>query len=106
MTRQLSTAGLLLPSHGYPARRGLSLCAAITLGSVLLAGCATAPVEVRVPVPVPCVSADFPAAPVVRSDADLLAMDDYRLVLALAEERARLAAWTAQAGPVVESCRR
>ncbi len=63
--------------------------------ALLLAGCASTvpapvvirePVEVRVPVLEPCISA-VPAAPEFISDADLAALPDYPLVLALHRDR-------------------
>lgn len=78
----------------------------------LLAGCATpAPLvkvvtkEVRVPVPTPCLNAaDLPRAPVLQSDAALLALDDYGLVLELAAERAELRAYAEKVQPLLEVC--
>lgn len=71
----------------------------------LLWGCATAPqvVEVRVPVPVPCVT-EIPAAPSVTPDERLVAMDDYRLVLTLARERLLLIGHVAELRAVLEAC--
>jgi hypothetical protein len=58
----------------------------------LLAGCETTawrPVEVRIPVPVPCIAA-LPDRPATTPDDALKAMSDYRLVLTLAADRAAL----------------
>lgn len=67
-----------------------SLLASLMLA--LLAACA-APVRlpevVRVPVPVPCLDR-LPDAPAVAGDADMLALDDFDLVLTLARDRKRL----------------
>ncbi len=55
----------------------------------LLAGCAgqpTLPTEVRVPVPVPCIT-ESPKSPVFITDADLLKLGDYDFVVTLAKDR-------------------
>jgi len=49
-------------------------------------GAVTIPETIRVPVPVSCIDAPVPAPPLV-TDAELLAMDDYRLTLSLALDR-------------------
>jgi hypothetical protein len=59
-----------------------------------VAGCAGSPAVpqvVRIPVPVPCLET-LPDRPAVAGDADMLALDDYRLVLTLARDRASLKA--------------
>lgn len=51
---------------------------------VALAGCQTCPpvIEVRVPVPVPCIER-LPARPALLADAELARLSDAQLVLAL-----------------------
>lgn len=75
--------------------------------SALLAGCASGPQipkEVRVPVPVSCI--DQPSAkPSMLSDAELLALDDYALVIALARDRRVRQGWEATIEAVVAGCR-
>jgi uncharacterized lipoprotein YajG len=72
----------------------------------LLAGCATSqePLQVRVPVPVPCV-VELPAEPVIVADAELRAMSDYRLVLVIARERLQLLSYSAEIRAAAEGCR-
>lgn len=75
---------------------------------LLLAGCAQAPIrevqEVRVPVPVPCVApADVPKAS-FPADSELAALDDYRLVLTLAQDRLARAAHIARLEAVLLGC--
>ena len=78
---------------------------------LLLAGCAARPVvvtetvEVRVPVPVPCI-AEMPARPAVMTDAELLALDDYRAVVALRRDRMLLVQYAAEAEAVMRPCAR
>ena len=74
---------------------------------ILLAGCASGPVVpevVRVPVPVPCIEAT-PAKPVFLSDSDLLALDDFGLVVSLARERRLYQGYTAEIEAVIAGCR-
>ena len=72
-----------------------SFHAAIPALILALSGCmgqqVVVPKEVKVPVPVACIDA-LPPAPQVASDAELLAMDDFDLVLRLALDRKRLEA--------------
>ena len=70
---------------------------------LLLAGCGTTAQVVRVPVPVPCV-VDLPAAPQVSTDAELRAMSDYRLVLAIARERLQLLGYSGELRAAAEGC--
>ena len=70
---------------------------------LLLAGCGTTTQVVRVPVPVPCV-VDLPAAPQISTDAELRAMSDYRLVLAIARERLQLLGYSAEVRAAAEGC--
>lgn len=78
------------------------------LSSVLLAGCASGPpplpVEVRIPVAVPCI-AEAPARPALLADRDLAALDDYRLVIELARDRRLRQAYVAELEAVVAGCR-
>ena len=74
---------------------------------VWLTGCATSPEiprEVRVPVPVPCIERP-PVKPSMLSDAELLALDDYGLVIALARDRRVRQGWEAVLEATVEGCR-
>lgn len=72
---------------------------------LLLSGCGTTTqvVRVPVPVPVPCV-VDLPAAPQISTDAELRAMSDYRLVLAIARERLQLLGYSAEVRAAAEGC--
>lgn len=73
------------------------------LVALLLAGCGTTAQVIRVPVPVPCV-VDLPAAPQISTDAELRAMSDYRLVLAIARERLQLLGYSAEVRAAAEGC--
>jgi hypothetical protein len=74
------------------------------LAVLLLAGCGTTTQVVRVPVPVPCV-VELPAAPTISTDAELRAMSDYRLVLAIARERLQLLGYSGELRAAAETCR-
>ncbi|MFO0521298.1 MAG: hypothetical protein ACK515_12895 [bacterium] len=74
------------------------------LAVLLLAGCGTTTQVVRVPVPVPCV-VELPAAPTISTDAELRAMSDYRLVLAIARERLQLLGYSDELRAAAEGCR-
>lgn len=76
-------------------------------GSLLLAGCASGPVVpevVRVPVPIPCIQ-ESPSKPAFLSDADLLALDDFGIVVSLARERRLYQGYTAEIEAVIAGCR-
>lgn len=73
---------------------------------LLLAGCATGPEiprEVRVPVAVPCVT-QAPQRPSMLADEELLALDDYGLVIALARDRRIRQGYEAELEAVVAGC--
>ena len=70
--------------------------------AVMASGCATQH-SIRVPVPVPCV-VDLPAVPQISTDAELRAMSDYRLVLAIARERLQLLGYSAEVRAAAEGC--
>jgi hypothetical protein len=73
------------------------------LSLLLLTGCATAPVTVRVPVPVPCV-VELPAEPAISADTELRAMSDYRLVLVIARERLVLLNYSSELRAAAAGC--
>ncbi|MCA3072832.1 MAG: hypothetical protein IOD11_20650 [Rhodocyclaceae bacterium] len=73
------------------------------LAVLLLAGCGTTTQVVRVPVPVPCV-VELPAAPTISTDAELRAMSDYRLVLAIARERLQLLGYSDELRAAADAC--
>lgn len=73
---------------------------------LLLAGCASGPEiprEVPVMVPVPCIT-ERPIRPSLLSDAELLALDDYGLILALARDRRVRQAYQAQIEAAIAGC--
>jgi type IV pilus biogenesis protein CpaD/CtpE len=82
----------------------------------LLAGCAAPkpeirvvrePVEVRVPVPVACVSAEaLPRLPALAGDATLASLSDRDLVLSLDQQRRLLRAHQQQADALLAACAR
>jgi hypothetical protein len=69
----------------------VALAVLVMLFLVLISGCSSVPrtVEVRVPVPVPCVE-QRPQRPRVLTAAELKTMDDYRMTLGLAYDLAQL----------------
>lgn len=74
---------------------------------VCCAGCSivpTAPKEVRIPIPISCIDRP-PAKPSMLSDAELLALDDYGLVIALARDRRVRQGYQAQMEAAIEGCR-
>lgn len=74
--------------------------------SCVLAGCSAIqqpPREVRVPVAVPCITQP-PARPSMLSDAELLALDDYALVIALARDRRIRQAYEAEIEAELAGC--
>jgi len=99
----MTYAASKLPDRSeFPNRATVMLAA---LG--LLAGCETIPVapkEVRVPVTVPCIE-QAPQRPSMMSDQELLALDDYGLVVALARDRRIRQGYQAVLESVVEGCR-
>lgn len=73
---------------------------------LVLAGCASdprLPEIVRVPVAVACIEV-LPEAPQTAADAELLALDDYRLVLTLAKDRAALTAAYSELRALAGAC--
>ena len=75
----------------------------------LLVGCTQQPiiqtVEVKVPVPVPCVAqADIPAKPDIMLDQTLLQLDDFHAVLEAWIERGKLIDWSSQLEAVLQGC--
>lgn len=74
---------------------------------VCCAGCSSVPVapkEVRIPIPISCIT-QSPTKPSMLSDAELLAMDDYGLVIALARDRRIRQGYEADLEAMLEGCR-
>jgi len=94
-------AGKLPDRSAFPNRATVMLAA---LG--LLSGCAgiEVPKEVRVPVPIACIDR-VPVKPSLMSDEELLALDDYGLVIALARDRRLRQGYEATLETVIEGCR-
>lgn len=71
-----------------------------------IAGCSSLPVprEIRVPVPVPCIDRT-PERPSMLSDQELLALDDYALVVSLARDRRIRQGYEAELEATLEGCR-
>lgn len=89
---------------------GLSILAVAAV--TLLMACAgqqtvTIPREVRVPVPIACVKPeDRPKRPRLRTEAEILALDDYKRTLAMWEERRTRDAYEAVLEALIEGCGR
>ena len=85
-------------------------CLAGSLGAIilLLPACQSipdAPTEVRIPYPVPCLSAaDLPKPPAFVTDADLLKMTDGDLILSLAADRKQNQGYRAEMEAVMMGC--
>lgn len=86
----------------------------LPIAYAVLSGCAMAPeiitkpevIEVKIEVSRPCPAlGKVGEAPRPTPNSELAGMDDYDLVLALAEDRARLAAYAEIAGPAIAGCR-
>ena len=95
-----------MTAHALSGRssRACATVAGVVLG---LSGCASvpqAPEAIRVQVPVPCVG-DPPVRPSMLTDAQLLALDDYGLVIALAQDRRVRQGYHAELEAVVAGCR-
>jgi uncharacterized lipoprotein YajG len=74
---------------------------------LMLAGCSTAPKlpeRVLVPVAVSCVK-DAPAVPTLRSEAEILAMDEYQSTIVVWVERLILRAYSEKADALLQACR-
>lgn len=81
-------------------------CVRIWLLVSLLAGCSSlpsAPDVVRVPVPVPCLDS-APVRPALLSDAELLLLDDFGLVVSLARDRRLRQGYEATLEAAVAGC--
>jgi len=94
-----------------PALNLLLLFGAGTGSALFLAGCSapavTVPREVKVQVPVACISpASRPHKPALRTEAELMAMDRYRRTLAAWSVLKAYEAYTAELEAVVEGCSR
>ena len=73
----------------------------------VLTGCSTAPKlpeRVLVPVPVACVK-EAPAVPTLRSEAEILAMDDYAATIVTYGERLELRAYAEKASVLIAACK-
>lgn len=86
----------------------LIVCACVCTG---LLGCAgqqvQIPKEVKVPVLAPCIEPqDVPAWPAVHSEADLLAMDEYRRTLQIWADYLQLLGALPKYQAIVEGCSR
>ena len=81
------------------------LCAPLSawlIGSAILSGCAT--LDAKVAIPVSCIK-DAPAMPQTASEAEILAMDEFRATITIWSERLELRAYAAKASAVIEACK-
>lgn len=93
MNRELSGAGCLL----------VALVIAVML---VTSGCASQQVPpVEIPVAVSCVD-QVPVEPLLYTDAEILAMDDYRAIVALRSDRAKATLYIRELEDVVDVCDR
>lgn len=80
----------------------------ILLLCVMVTGCASipdAPTEVRIPYPVPCLTADqLPAKPQFVTDAALSVMTDGDLILSLAADRRQNQGYRAELESLLQAC--
>lgn len=77
------------------------------LALLLVAGCAVdppLPETIRVPVPVPCVTA-IPVPPAFLTPADLLALDDFQFPIALTADWLKRQQYQAELEAVLLACR-
>ena len=74
-------------------------------GTAILAGCATPPPTVEIPVAVSCLPKNAPAKPATSTNAALKAMDDEKLVLTIAAERLDLISYAAEADAAIQACK-
>lgn len=75
------------------------------LTSIVLSGCQTTAQKVYINVPTPCIeSSQLPAAPSVKTDAELLAMTDADLVLNLAADRLEFRRFHGEASALLLAC--
>jgi hypothetical protein len=88
----------------------LLLLPAAVVVALTLTGCSSVPRievprEVAVPVPVACVgTADVPRRPALRTDDEILGLDDYRSVHALWAAYGRLQAYVAELEIIARRC--
>lgn len=73
-----------------------------------ITGCAAPQVvyrDMKIPIPVPCIEATLvPASPVIPKNNDLLALDDYALVLQLATDRLELLRHNGELSALIKVC--
>jgi hypothetical protein len=87
-------------------RSGAAACFIVALAVIamlVLSGCATKVQTIEVPVAVSCVK-ERPARPEFRTDAEIVALDDYRAVYALRAERTKAAKYIGELEDVVTVC--
>lgn len=75
--------------------------------AALLTGCQSVglPTRVDMPIAVSCLPLPMPKRPDIYTDAQLLAMDDFHLVIALQQNAARLADYLAELEAILVACR-
>ena len=93
----------------YPPNHARNLASILGLSiSFLLSGCngtlPPAPKEVRIPVPVPCLTREQVPVKDFVEDKTLAALDDYDLVIALRVDQLAQRIWIANADALMLSC--
>lgn len=105
--RRAASKAVALPTELRPV---CSVAVAVSWAAIIaLSGCTSAPKlpeRVLVPVPTPCLSAPPPAVPPLRSEAELLALDDYAATLETWRERLELRSYAAKAEALLSGCAR
>ena len=83
-------------------QRNVSFHVAAITFILLLSACSSQPI-VNVPIAQACI-AQLPAKPVIRTDAELAALDDFQIVLAIREDELSLLNYSEQLEAVATPC--
>lgn len=90
---------------GFRDPKGARQVRTLILACVLaLSGCANL-ASVFMPTPVACAPKDSPSPPKTVSNDLLSKLDDYHMILVIAEERLELITYAAKADAVIQACK-